>query len=238
MPELPGWNSLGAVTRYHSWAEIIGIVVLALLVISEVVAYRYGQRKDQLTAEQQNTTQSRHDEEMTRVHQETAALTADAERSRAAIAMADAEAATANERAAELKLALEKEIVATQPRKITPEQHAQLVDELSKIEPKGAISVTWKMFDEEASAFGKQLLGCFQEAGFDARAVDGPLGFGLSGQWIMLRDLTKFQTAPSWVGGVQTDLKNSLGLLFDGQQMNSTFKPELGDVLIAIGAKP
>lgn len=50
MPNLPGWDSLDAVSRYHSWAEILGIVFLGLLVVSEFVAYRYSHRKDELVA--------------------------------------------------------------------------------------------------------------------------------------------------------------------------------------------
>jgi hypothetical protein len=92
MPDLPGWDSLEAVTRYHRWAEIIGIVVLALLVVAEVAAYRYGQRKDDLTTQQQDATDKRHDEEMARLHLQTAELTADAEKSRAAIANSNARA--------------------------------------------------------------------------------------------------------------------------------------------------
>jgi hypothetical protein len=72
--DLPGWDSLDAVTRYHRWAEIIGIVVLALLVAAELASYRYGQRKDDLTTKQQEATDQRHDEEMARLHLQTAAL--------------------------------------------------------------------------------------------------------------------------------------------------------------------
>jgi hypothetical protein len=73
LPDLPGWDSLEAVTRYHGWAEIIGIVVLALLVLSEVAAYRYGHRKDELATRQQEASDKRHDEEMARLHAETEA---------------------------------------------------------------------------------------------------------------------------------------------------------------------
>ncbi len=72
LPDLPGWDSLPTVTRYHSWAEIIGIVVLAVLVVAEVVAYKYGHRKDDLTEQQKIFADRRHDEEMTRVQHDTA----------------------------------------------------------------------------------------------------------------------------------------------------------------------
>jgi len=74
IPDLPGWGSLSAVTRYHGWAEVAGIVLLALLVIAEVVAYKYGHRKDDLTEQQQHAADQRHDEEMARLQLETARM--------------------------------------------------------------------------------------------------------------------------------------------------------------------
>jgi hypothetical protein len=40
VPDLPGWDSLPAVTRFHNWAEIIGIVAVAILVVAEIIAYQ------------------------------------------------------------------------------------------------------------------------------------------------------------------------------------------------------
>lgn len=126
-----------------------------------------------------------------------------------------------------------------QPRLITPQQYLRLVAALSKITPKGQLTVTWKLFDEEAEQFGKQILKALNEAGFDAKEVRGPFGFGISGQWIMVRDLKKYQNTRSWIGSIQAALdNNNSGVNFDGQQMDSTWKPEMGEVCIAIGAKP
>ena len=72
LPDLPGWDSLPAVSRYHGWAELAGIVFVALLVVAEVIAYKYGHRKDDLTELQQNATNQRHDEDMARLHLEAA----------------------------------------------------------------------------------------------------------------------------------------------------------------------
>ena len=72
LPDLPGWDSLSAVNRYHSVAEITGIVILAALVVAEVISYKYGNRKDFLTEQQQHTIDQRHDEEMARLQRETA----------------------------------------------------------------------------------------------------------------------------------------------------------------------
>jgi hypothetical protein len=121
-------------------------------------------------------------------------------------------------------LALEREIAARQPRHISPQQHANLVAALVKISDKSEIAITAKLFDEEAVGFAKELLSSFKEAGFEAKDVRGPMGFGVSGQWILVRDLKLYQTTPSWVGEVQAILKGALGLEFDGREMDASFK--------------
>jgi hypothetical protein len=72
IPDLPGWDSLTAVTRYHNWAEMAGIIAVAVLVVAEVVQFKYGHRRDDLAAQEQTATNQRHDEEMARLHLETA----------------------------------------------------------------------------------------------------------------------------------------------------------------------
>jgi hypothetical protein len=111
--DLPGWDSLDTVTRYHSIAEIAGIVLLGLLVIAEVMSYRYSHRKDYLT-------DTKHDAEIARLHRETAALTADANKSRAEIAQANA-------RALEAQVALEK---YKAPRRLSAEAQAAIAHAL------------------------------------------------------------------------------------------------------------
>lgn len=92
-----------------------GIVVLALLVVTEIIAYQYGHRRDALIEKQQAAADQRHDEEMARLHVEAGRLAADAESSKASIAEANKqteiarkEAAEAERHANEAKLALEK----------------------------------------------------------------------------------------------------------------------------------
>jgi hypothetical protein len=149
------------------------------------------------------------------------------------------ETAQANERAAELKLALEKEIAARQPRQIEKQRLPALREALTKIPNKGEITITWKLFDEEAERFGKQLLEVIRESGFNAKEARGPFGLGIPGQWILVRDLKKYETAPSWVGELQAALNNTSRFYFNGQQMDPAMKPEIfGDISIAVGAKP
>ena len=47
---LPGWDSIDAAARYHRAFEIAGFVALGLLLLFEVLAYIYGNRKDALVA--------------------------------------------------------------------------------------------------------------------------------------------------------------------------------------------
>src|SRR5271169_6317657 len=133
---------------------------------------------------------------------------------------------------------LEKEVASRQPRLIDPQQRVRLVAALTNIIPKGELTVTWKLFDEEAQRFGKQILEALNEARFDAKEIRGSFGFGIPGQWVLLRDLKKYQTERSLVGEVQAALNTTTGVIFDGQQMDSTWKPEFGEVSIVVGAKP
>jgi hypothetical protein len=138
VPDLPGWDSLPAVTRFHNWAEIIGIVAVAILVVAEIIAYQYGHRKDDLTAQEQLATNQRHDEEMARLHLETA---------------------NANERAEFLRLRLDQEIQKRAQRILTEEQKAVMIAELhGKISEIAIVTQN----DIEAQAFSIQLFSVFQ----------------------------------------------------------------------------
>jgi hypothetical protein len=52
----PGWNSFESVSRVHRFFEISGIVCLGLLVLTEIFAYLYGHRKDDLAQTLQTET--------------------------------------------------------------------------------------------------------------------------------------------------------------------------------------
>jgi len=62
------------------------------------------------------------------------------------------------------------------------------------------------LFDEEAERFGKQLLEVLKDSGFNSKEARGPFGFGIPGEWILVRDLRKYQTGPSLVGELQEAL--------------------------------
>jgi cell division protein FtsB len=152
VPDLPGWDSLEAVTRFHRWAEIIGIVVLALLVIAELASYRYGQRKDDLTTQQQETTDKRHDEEMARLHLETAAT---------------------NERAANLEH--ENELIRQNNLELEKALEPRLLEQLYSAEalkPFAEIQVfIVSVPDFEARRLASQMAVMFQMAGWTHKVV-------------------------------------------------------------------
>jgi hypothetical protein len=180
-----------------------------------------------------------------KLEERAAGLEKEAEQAREGIATANAEtaranesAAKANERTAELKLALEREIAARQPRTITPEQHSQIVAYLNNVSaPKGEIIVLWKLFDEEAEKFAKQVIAVLKDAGFDTKQGDGPMTFGERGAWIVVRDLQRYKTTPTAIGAIQGAFRDILHVQLDGSQRTDPF-PDLGEVVIAIGAKP
>jgi hypothetical protein len=69
---IPGWGSIAAAgwwSGFFFWASIVSLIGLG---ISEVASHRYGDRKDELTAEQQRIDKKTHDDEIARLHLETA----------------------------------------------------------------------------------------------------------------------------------------------------------------------
>ena len=99
MSWIPGWESVTGARwweNFYFWASIGALILLGA---AEIVSHRYTERKDELAAIEQTSTQRRHDEEMARLHAET-------EASKAEIAKANASAAEANARAEALRLQL------------------------------------------------------------------------------------------------------------------------------------
>jgi hypothetical protein len=127
LPDLPGWDSLSTVTRFHNWAEMAGIVILAFLVVAEVAAYKYGHRKDDLTEQQQKATDQRHDEDMARLHVEAA-------KANAVAAQATERAAQVQEDNTQLEIRLEEERksrIALQSALATPHLTPEQIDKLA-----------------------------------------------------------------------------------------------------------
>lgn len=153
------------------------------------------------------------------------------------LANAARDTAQANQRAAELNLALQREIAARQPRTINADDRAKIIARLATdTAPKGQVVVIWKLFDEEAIQFGRQIISLLRDSGFDAVEGHGPMTFETPGQWIVVRDLATLQAAPNAIGAMQAAFRDVLHLDFNGVQRKDPF-PDLGEVVIAIGAK-
>jgi multidrug efflux pump subunit AcrA (membrane-fusion protein) len=160
MVGLPGWDSLNAVSKIHSTAELVGIGFLVLLALAEGITWVYGVRKDDLTEAQQSAARQRHDEEIARIQLDTA---------------------QANERASQLEkenLDLRQKIAG---RRITSEQHDLLVTELSKV-PADVVLQT--MSDGESAIFASDLLKVFTDAHWRV-TTEFPLGEVWHGLTIM-----------------------------------------------------
>jgi hypothetical protein len=123
-------------------------------------------------------------------------------------------------------------------RTINAQQRTKLVAYLAKATPKGAIVVVWKRADAEAEQFAKQVAAVLDDAGFHATANPGPASFGSldTGAWIVARDLARLQREPNAVGAIQNAFRDICGIFMDGTQRKDPF-PDLGEVVIAIGAK-
>jgi hypothetical protein len=159
-----------------------------------------------------------------------AAVIAQLEQSRDKLRNAQSEAEAAAERA-------EKAARMIAGRTITPEQKSALIT-FWQNGPKGPIKIGAKLFDEEAEKFGRQLADTLEAAGFQATVIRGPFSFGIPGQWILVKDLQKWQSEPSYVGFIQAGLKSVLQLDFEARQMDGSFSDNWGDVAIAIGSQP
>lgn len=122
-------------------------------------------------------------------------------------------------------------------RTVTGDQAARIIAFLKDASPKGPVIVIWKLFDEEAEQFGRQVISILQQAGFDTKEGRGPMSFGAPGAWIVVRDLARLQGTPNAVGAIQTAFRDIAGISFDGQQRKDPF-PDLGETVIAIGPKP
>jgi hypothetical protein len=168
LPDLPGWNSLPAVTRYHNWAEALGIAFLGLLVVAEIVGYQYSHRKDHLTDQHQIATNQRHEEEMARLHLETAKV--------------KERAAELEKAAADAKLELAR-ISTPRVTLLTEESTSSIIEKLkpfagTKFDTGTAIN------SGEQADFLYALRPILQKAGWILLPWDGPgplLSFGESG---------------------------------------------------------
>jgi hypothetical protein len=162
---IPGWASVAGAhwwENFYFWASIVALILLG---ITEIISHRYTERKDELAAIEQASTQDRHAEEMARLHLQTAELTADAEKSRAAIAEATARAADANRVAEGERLARVKLETQLARRRLTDDQKSKLANALARLRLQiPSISVA-RLGDKEAHEYAEDFLLVLNNAG-------------------------------------------------------------------------
>jgi hypothetical protein len=88
-------------------------------------------------------------------------------------------------------LALEKEVAACQPRHITADQKAQLINAL-QLSPKGKVFVQGSFFDAESRQFAAEITKVLKAGGFDPTEVpqnraNRPIGY--TSPWLWVHDL-------------------------------------------------
>jgi hypothetical protein len=131
---IPGWGSIAAAgwwSGFFFWASIVSLIGLG---ISEVASHRYGDRKDELTAEQQRIDKKTHDDEIARLH---------------------LEPAQANERAAKLQEAAAWRI-------LQPGEKSRLIAAL-KTGIGGSIELSYSVNDPESLFLASQFETVFKQ---------------------------------------------------------------------------
>jgi hypothetical protein len=175
------------------------------------------------------------DERTTALETQTEQAKAELGKANEGIAKAQQNTAAANERTAQLELALEKERNARLPRSISAEQRAGLLAAL-KAAPKGNVFVIGSFFDAESRQYAEQILSVMTEAGFDTTEMparpDKPIGYTSPGAWLWLRDVP---TAPPHAAPIQRAFQ-AAGIYLDGQSHPDLL--EADEVLIAVSSHP
>jgi hypothetical protein len=188
MSWIPGWDSVAGTgwwSGFFFWCSIGALIGLG---IAEVASHRYSERKDELTAIEQNAIQRRHDEDMARVEHDTARaneraaqLEKEAAEAKAAIARANADAAAANAEAAKARTEQERLKAQLAWRTLTPE----LVEALEKslAQRPGKVNVQHVANDTEALYLAIQFAKIFEKAKWQVTmlsvTVGGAIFFGL-----------------------------------------------------------
>jgi hypothetical protein len=156
MSWIPGWNSIAGAHGWENFFFYAGIIALILLGIMEVASHRAAQRKDELTEQQQTETQRRHDEEIARLHLETA---------------------QANERAARIEsnnLALRTTLDEIEgkiaPKSLSEKDIEEIGASLKNICANGKVHLIWNMDHKAANSLGYQIKSALIKAEMNAWA--------------------------------------------------------------------
>jgi F0F1-type ATP synthase membrane subunit b/b' len=148
----------------------------------------------------------------------------------------DAQAASqAQAEAAKLRADFEKAQAERQPRHITPEQAAKIIERLKTVQ-KGPVAVTYGAVDStDAKGFAEQIKDVLAKAGFNV--VNSPkdyLSFSAPGAFMMVRDI---QHAPPYASEIQKAFYDEIGILFSGASKPEDVSDD-APVVIAVSSHP
>src|SRR5260370_10675142 len=210
---LPGWDSVESAARWHRGFEIAGFVALGFLLLFEVIAYVYGNRKDVLVSAA-----------------ERAAARERATQDEQANQQRDAEISEANRKAAEAEAQTRQLRQQAAPRVLSREEKAKMISFL-KGKPVGAFVIKASVVAPDARAYADQIGDVFRSAGWDVK-IDNAMftGSDITGLWITVQN---GQTAPLAASTLQQGLA-ATGISARGQA-DATMNPN--DVWLSVGAK-
>ncbi len=211
---LPGWDSLDAVVRWHRLFEITGFVALGLLLLFEVLAYAYGNRKDQLTsASQEAAAQERQ------------------RRERGASEERDARIAQVNRRAAAAEELQKRAEQRAAPRRLTETQKAKISSFLSG-KPRGTFRIIADLRVPDARAYAEDISNLFGEAGWTVGVEDAVSTVSpANGLWITVKN----PQAPPIAAVTLGQAFAAAGITVRGEH-DPTFA-SLDQVWLSVGAK-
>lgn len=167
----PGWSSVESVTKLHRWFEILTFVALGLLLLFEILAYVYGQRRDHLLVLADATSSQER-----QTHEDAANRERDAQIGRARQEAADAR--DAQRRAEELAA----------PRHLTESQRTLILASLNR-QTGGILNIKASMAAGDARSYSDEMAGLFRSAGWTV-TVENALfaGTEATGIWILIQN--------------------------------------------------
>jgi hypothetical protein len=136
---------------------------------------------------------------------------------------------------AKLRADFEKAQAERQPRHITPEQAAKIINRLGPVQ-KGPVSVTAGFVDStDAKDFAAQITDVLTKSGFDlVKSPKDYLSFSVPGAFMMVRDI---QHAPSYAVEIQNAFKDEAGILLSGVSKPEDVSDD-APVIIAVSSHP
>jgi len=212
----PDWNALDSVRLWHTVFEVAGIALLVLLLGAEILAFRFGQRKDLLLAKverAQAAIDQKHDDNVERRHAEEVR------------SLKEALAETTKKAAAFDRLRLGRHLSAPQKQAITTFLVAQ---------PKARFTIQASVNAPDARAFADDIASAFRAAGWTVSVEDAILmESDSSGVWLAARGSIGMP-APAIAQAIYGALK-SADIPVKGGALRENNLPSGEDAMLKIG---